>query len=126
MKGTILIIEDNQDFVRIYGDRLAFADYMVMSAADGNEGLAKAREQQPDLVITDLNMPNKDGFAVIEEMRRDEKLKDTPILVMSVFDAPEQLARTRELGANGYVIKGTETPNAVVAKVEEMIAARKA
>ncbi len=122
-KGTVLIIEDNQGFRKIYGDRLNYEGFVILEANDGEEGIKMLQTQPVDLVITDLNMPKMDGYAVIEAIRKDETFKTLPILVMSVFDTPEHFNRARELGANGYIVKGTQTPNEVTKKVLELVPA---
>ncbi len=120
-KGTILISEDQAEFRKIYGDRLRFSGYTVLDAEDGNEALEQLNSQQVDLIMTDLNMPNKDGFDLISDVRANEKTKQIPIIVMSVFDQPEHLERALKLGANDYLVKGRYSPNDVLNKVEDLL-----
>lgn len=120
-KGTILIIEDSASFRKIYGDRLVFEGFDVIEASDGEEGIKLAAEKPIDLIITDIKMPGVDGYQVIETLKKDEKLKSIPILVMSIFDTPEHFKKVRDLGAEAWVMKGTQTPNDIAKKVKEMI-----
>lgn len=120
-KQTILIVEDKSEFRKIYGDRLRFDGYDVKDAADGKEALKVLEENSVDLIITDINMPNMDGYELIQAVRANESTKDIPILVMSVFDQGEHVEKARALGATDYIVKGTRTPNAVTEKVKEIL-----
>ncbi len=116
-KATILIAEDKDEFRTIYGDRLRFGGYDVLDASDGNQALEVLRANKVDLIITDINMPHKDGYELIKEVKADEKLKSIPIIVMSVFDQGDHLKKAIELGAVDYLVKGGVTPNAVNEKI---------
>lgn len=119
---TILIVEDKDEFRKIYGDRLRFGGYEVLDASDGNEALKVLEEKKVDLVITDLNMPNKDGYELIKDIRAGEKTKSIPVVVMSVFDQAEHLKQATDLGADDYLVKGMTTPNEVLEKIKKYIA----
>ncbi|TFG88340.1 MAG: response regulator [Gemmatimonadales bacterium] len=81
--GRVLIADDEQD-VRIFVRAvLENAGYQVLEAADGEEALAQAREDQPDLVILDVEMPKMDGFGVFGELRRDESTRGIPVLMLT-------------------------------------------
>jgi len=83
-KKKILIIEDDRAMV----DSLTVLlkkDYEMSSAKDGVEGMKKAAEINPDLIILDLLMPEKDGFAVSRELKDDKKLKKIPVIALSSF-----------------------------------------
>src|SRR5262245_52446893 len=120
-KGKILMVEDKDEFRTIYGDRLRFGGYDVVDAKNGKEALEKLAKGDIELVMTDINMPEMDGYELITAIRADEKLKALPIMVMSVFDSGEHLTKARELGANEYLIKGMSTPNAVIEKIDAML-----
>lgn len=122
-KGTILIVEDKHEFRKIYGDRLRFGGYDVLEAGDGNEALDVVRSKKIDLIMTDINMPNKDGYALLSDLKADSKLKDIPVIVMSVFDQGEHLEKAKSLGAIDYLVKGRTTPNDVVGKIDSLISA---
>jgi len=76
----------------------------VHAAADGGEGLYQAKMDEPDLIITDINMPNLDGFGMIRELRATEGFADIPIIALTAY-GEEQLERAREAGANEAVTK---------------------
>lgn len=120
-KGTILIVEDKDEFRKIYGDRLRFAKYNVVDAVNGDEALKILRSEAVDLVITDINMPKKDGYELIQEMKTDDSLKQIPVIVMSVFDQGDHINKALKLGAADYLVKGMFTPNTVTEKVDALI-----
>ena len=121
-KGTILIIEDNEEFRKIYGDRLIYEGFDILEAEDGEKGLALLREHSVQLIITDINMPKLDGFGFIEAIKKNKTLMHIPIVVMSVFDTHDHMVKAREMGAEGYIVKGTQTPIEVARKVQEVMA----
>lgn len=120
-KPVILIVEDKDEFRKIYGDRLRFGGYDVLDARDGNEALTILRSQPIAVVMTDINMPNKDGFELIADMKADPVLKTIPILVMSVFDRGDHLEKAISLGADAYLVKGMHTPNQVLEQIKSMV-----
>jgi CheY-like chemotaxis protein len=121
MKGTILIVEDKHEFREIYGDRLRFGGYHVLDAGDGVEALEILKKNKVDLIMTDINMPNKDGFELIKDVRADLTNQAIPIIVMSVFDRGEHVEKANALGANEYLVKGRVTPNEVLEKIDKLL-----
>jgi len=79
----ILIIDDDPDAIAYLKAILKEKQYAIMTAPDGEEGLRKARENPPDLILLDLMMPKKSGVKFLNEIRQDERLKETPIVVAS-------------------------------------------
>ena len=89
--GKILVIEDNRDSRDILAKLLRMSGYDVMSANDGEAGLAAALQQNPDLIITDIHMPNMNGIEFVQRVRKDQTLDKVPVLVVTAFGA--QVAR---------------------------------
>jgi len=79
----ILLIDDEPELVDVIEKRLAANDYEVLTAHDGVEGMVKARDEKPDLIILDIMMPNLDGNSFINEIKEIEEIKDIPIIVLS-------------------------------------------
>jgi threonine synthase len=89
---SIVIVDDNPDAVRLLSRILqARGEFIVHEAYGGREGLSVIRSERPDLVLLDLMMPDVDGFAVLEEMKADEALRDIPVIVVSAI-APQDLS----------------------------------
>jgi len=85
--GKILVIEDNRDSRDILAKLLRMSGYDVISANDGEAGLAEALKQEPDLIITDIHMPNMNGIEFVQRVRKDQALDKTPVLVVTAFGA---------------------------------------
>src|SRR5436305_8517564 len=84
-QGKILVIEDNRDSRDILAKLLRMSGYDVIAAGDGEAGLAAAIGQEPDLIITDIHMPNMNGIEFVQRVRRDHLLDKTPVLVVTAF-----------------------------------------
>lgn len=113
----ILIVEDEPSFSKILAYKLKTAGAIVIVAADGDEALEKAHKEQLDLVLLDLIMPEMSGFDFLEEIRKDERLKDLPVIVLSSLEQELNEEKCRELGVVDYLIKN-ETP---LSRIEEIV-----
>jgi len=117
----ILIIEDEDIIIEVLEKKLKEAGYETDIARDGKEGIEKAKEIKPDLILLDIMMPVMDGFEVMENMNKDEELKDIPVLIVSNSGQPVELNRARELGADDWLIKTEFDPIEVLEKVRRII-----
>jgi len=120
-KGTILIIEDEAGFRRIYGDVLTRARYAVLEAEDGRSGWKTAKAKKPDLILLDLVLPELYGFEVLEKIRTDETTREIPVIIFTVLGERRDVQKGFELGANDYVIKGFCSPREIVNKVNALL-----
>jgi len=98
----ILIVDDEPPIVDVLAYNLKRANYEVIVARDGEEALAKARREQPDLIILDLMLPRLDGLDVCRALRRE---RDVPIIMLTARDAEVDRVVGLELGADDYVVK---------------------
>lgn len=105
MKTKVLAIDDSRTIRNLLAATLEEAGFEYHSAVDGREGVDMYTDVDPDVVITDINMPNLDGFGVIEELRGDDFASKVPILVLTTESAPEMKARARDAGATGWITK---------------------
>ena len=105
-RGTILVVDDNEEVSTCLGVRLRLAGYNVINARDGEEGLAATIDHHPDAVVLDVRMPKKDGITMLREMRLNESVQRTPVVVLSA-NARDQ-HRALEAGANFFVSKPYE------------------
>ena len=104
MQKTILLIEDEQNLRDILKKKLIDGGYIVLEAKDGEEGIKSYIENKPDLVMTDIIMPKKTGFDLIEEIRIKYK-SNVPIFVISNLDQPNDREMGKNLGVNMYFVK---------------------
>lgn len=124
-KAKILIVEDEPEIVRTVRDRLEMYDYGVLAARDGKEGLEKAISEQPDIVLLDVNMPVMDGFVMLEALRRHPEGAEIAVIMMTVRDQKEDIARAEASGVEDYVAKPFELGE-LVEKIEKVLERRKA
>lgn len=101
----VLLIEDDIFFRDFYAYKLKEKGVEIAVASDGEEGLKIIAEAPPDLVLLDLIMPKKDGFAVLEEMGQLGLTNTIPVLVFSTLGQEKDVERARQLGAKGFVNK---------------------
>lgn len=103
MSKKILVVDsvDTRELLHLYSKG---AGYTVLVAADGGEGLYRAKADEPDLIITDITMPNLDGYGMIRELRATERFADMPIIALTAY-GEEQLERAREAGATEAMTK---------------------
>src|SRR5690606_29911153 len=103
-EACILVADDNAD-MRDYVARLVRERYHVTTVADGAEALESARRDPPDLILTDVMMPNLDGFALLRELRRDERTRSIPVVMLSARAGEEARIDGLEAGADDYLVK---------------------
>jgi signal transduction histidine kinase len=101
----ILIIDDDVGFRDIVGRALRRQGYEVNEAVDGDDGIARAQESLPDLIVCDLNMPGRDGYEVLTTLRADPKLADTPFIFLTGQTAPTEMRHGMNLGADDFLTK---------------------
>lgn len=102
---SILVVEDDPITLRFLVSLLTERGYRVVEAADGDTGFDLARRHPPDLVITDLVMPYRDGYGLVRAIRDHERLRDVPVLILSMRDREDDIVRGFDDGADDYVVK---------------------
>lgn len=105
MSLKVLAIDDSRTMRNLLSAALGRVGYSVDLAEDGEDGLARFAATDPDVVITDINMPNLDGFGFIDAARKLDRPRVVPILVLTTESAPELRARARSAGATGWIVK---------------------
>ncbi len=101
----ILLVEDDKFFREFYAQKLREKSMEVFQAGDGEEGIKKVSESNPDVILLDLIMPVKDGFSVLEELSKNGLIKSIPVLVFSTLGQDKDIQKAISLGARGYVNK---------------------
>ena len=119
----ILVVDDEFDLVEMVTMRLEANNYQVISALDGQEGLDKARNEKPDLIILDLMLPKIDGYKVCRMLKFDEKYKQIPIILFTARAQESDMKLGEEVGADAYLTKPFE-PGILLAKVSELLKQR--
>lgn len=118
----ILLVEDDKSLREIYGVRLLAEGYQIASAGDGEEALAMAVKEKPDLIIADVMMPKISGFDMLDILRSTPETKDIKVIVMTALSSEDQRARGEALGANRYLVKSQVGIEDVVRTVHDVLA----
>jgi len=118
---SILLIEDDPFLVDLYNTKLKEENFEVEIAVSGREGLRKFKEKKPDLILLDIVLPDLDGWEVLEEIKKLNKLNDLKIVVLSNLTERGDVKRAQELGAAKYLIKSHFTPTEVVQEIKKIL-----
>jgi CheY-like chemotaxis protein len=121
MRKSVLVVDDSRPTRDIERDILEAEGYKVDTAADGSEALAAAKNVQYDLICTDLNMPNMDGFMLTENIRKNDRLKNIPVIAISSRMDEKDQNRAAMLGVNRYIVKNSFNDHILVSAVKELI-----
>jgi chemotaxis protein histidine kinase CheA len=121
LRRSILVVDDSLPTREIESEILRAEGYKVDMAADGSEALKAAKNNSYDLICTDLNMPQMDGFMLTENIRKNEKLSEIPIIVISSRESTEDQKRAAMLGASRYIIKNSFNNHNLLTAVHELI-----
>lgn len=120
---NVLIVEDEPAVALALSDALTKEGFTVQTAKDGQEGLTQALAEHPDLVITDLKMPNMTGLEMVEKLRADDWGRSAKILILSNLSDLDSLQSAMEKGAFHYMVKGDSNMADIVAAVKKQIGA---
>ena len=102
---VILVLDDIPTNIVLVKALLKSKNYEVISAKTGTEALALAEERQPDVILLDIMMPVMDGYEVLARLRSNEKTKDLKVIMLSALASEEDITKSEELGADGYLTK---------------------
>jgi two-component system phosphate regulon response regulator PhoB len=119
--AKILLVEDDVNLREIYSARFAAESYQVITASDGEEALATAVRERPDLIVLDVMMPKISGFDVLDILRSTPETKETKVIMMTALSQESDRQRGESLGANKYLIKSQVTLEDVVNSVKEQL-----
>ena len=117
----IMLVEDDQNLREIYSIRLVAEGYEVVSAGDGEEALAMAVQERPNLIISDVMMPKISGFDMLDILRSTPETKDIKVIMMTALSSEDQRERGENLGANKYLVKSQVGIEDVINAVHEVL-----
>ena len=118
----ILLAEDDRFLRKAAESALARSGYSVVTAMDGDEALARARDSAPELILLDLIMPGRNGFEVLQALKSDPATKAVPVIVLSNLGQEGDVQRALSLGAVAYCIKANLSLQGLVRQVEGVLA----
>lgn len=120
-KESILIIEDDKFFRDLVSKKLEKNGFEMLLAIDSKEALTVLEKKKPSLIISDLILPGLDGFELISIIKKDEKTKDIPLIVLSNLGQKEEVERAISLGALDFMVKVNFTPDEIVDKIKKVL-----
>jgi DNA-binding response OmpR family regulator len=123
MRKKILIIEDNTQLLELTRLNLKAEGFSVVTATNGLEAIDKARSAAPDLILLDLALPEMDGFAVCESLRKDAATSEIPILILTGFAGELTRLASLDSGASDYLTKPAD-PKELLRKIKELLHAQ--
>ncbi|MBC7788386.1 MAG: response regulator [Anaerolineae bacterium] len=117
---TVLLVEDNEDNRIVYSTILEHFGYSVIEALNGEEGIAKARSEMPDLILMDISIPVIDGWEATQVLKRDPATRAIPIIALTAHALAADREKAFEVGCDAYLAKPCE-PKTVVSEVRRFI-----
>lgn len=121
-KDLILLIEDDPFLRDIFSRKLQGSSFGLLTATEGKQALELAREKRPTVVLLDLNLPGVDGFEILKEIRADEVLKDTLVLVLTNSVLSEDITKSNELKADDFLTKANFNMDEIIERIEQHVA----
>lgn len=124
MGKKIVLIEDDEILAKVIFTELTDAGFDVVQAFDGSAGLELVKKEVPDLVLLDLILPKKDGFAVLAELKKDPhpRTQSVPVIILTLLGEDVDIKRGMALGAVDYLVKSSHTTEEVIGKIKKFFA----
>lgn len=120
--AKILLVEDDVSLRDVYSARLQAEGYVIVVAANGEEALAMAVKEKPDLVLLDVMMPRISGFDVLDILRSTPETAKVKVIMMTALSSPEDQDRGQKLGVDRYLVKSQVTLEEVVTTIADVLA----
>lgn len=121
----ILLVEDDSFISGMYQTKLKNAGYQVEVVADGELAWERIKKDPlPDMLLLDVILPKKDGFEILEDLRKEDRTKNLPVILLTNLGQKPDVERGVKLGADDYIIKAHFTPSEVMERVEKVLHAR--
>jgi DNA-binding response OmpR family regulator len=121
MEKIVFLIEDDRFLREMLSQKLSDHKIKVEVAVDGSSAMEMIKTIRPNLVLSDLLLPDVDGFDVLAAIQKDPNFANVPVLVLSNLDKMEDIKRAKDLGAKDFMVKSNFTSNEIVAKVKEFL-----
>ena len=119
-RGKVLVVDDEEYIQHILNFSFGAEGYEVVTAADGEEAVAKARNEKPDIIVLDIMMPKMDGYEACRKLKADPKTKDIPVILLTAKGRDVDRKLGSEAGADDYVVKPF-SPGRLIERVDGMM-----
>lgn len=117
--GTVLLIEDDLMLTRLYEEKFSIEGFRVLTAHDGESGLEIALKEPVNIVLLDVSLPRASGLEILQKLRKTDKGKTLPVIILTNAVEVEGRRKAVKLGASEYLVKAMQTPEQVVNKAKE-------
>ena len=121
-RKTVLIIEDDVFLQKAYDVKFEKEGIELLIASDGDQALAMLAKDPPDLILLDIMLPGISGFDVLEQIRKNDRWKSVPVLILSTLGQAEDIEKGKKLGVKEYIIKANAKINEVIELVRKYLA----
>ncbi len=121
LKKKILVVEDDGMISSMYRTKFEADGFTVLTADNGAQGLETAKKAKPDIIMLDVILPQLDGFSVLEEIKKDQTIKNTPVIMLTNLGTDEDKKKGERMGALDYLVKASLTPGQVSAKIKKAL-----
>jgi len=118
-RNKILLVEDDAVLAKVLYEELSDADFEVFQAYDGELGLRMAFEKMPGLILLDVLLPKKNGFEVLEAIKKSPEANQIPVIMLTMLGSDEDIKKGLQLGASDYIVKSQHALPEIVEKVKE-------
>jgi DNA-binding response OmpR family regulator len=122
MTTKIVLVEDDPLLIDIYSTKFKEAGFQVAGVDRGDAAPSFIAKENPDLVVLDIVLPQKDGWDILKTIKSNEKTKDIKVIILSNLGQKEEIEKGMQLGAAGYLIKAHHTPSEVVREIKKILA----
>lgn len=120
-KKKVLVVEDDANLRKILTSKLSASEFDVLEGENGEEGLARAKESHPDIILLDLRMPKMDGVTMLQFLRQDEWGKTATVVVLTNFNDEENIAATQKFNVRDFWVKADMSVMTIVEKVKSIL-----
>ena len=117
----ILLVEDDPFLLSMYSTKFELENFLVITAAEGEKGLALAASEEPDIILLDIMLPGMNGFEVLEKLKADKAVNTIPVILLTNLNQKNEIERGLALGAEDYLIKAHFMPSEVVSKIKKIL-----
>lgn len=120
-KKTILVVEDEATLHQALLEFLTGEGFDVLSAMDGEKGVEMAIAKKPDLILLDIILPKKDGYEVLDDLKKNKTTENIPIILLTNLESTEDVQKAFDKGATTYLVKSSYKLEDVVKKIKETL-----
>lgn len=121
MMKKILLVEDDENLIKSFNDFISKEGFDFKSAVNGEDGIELAKQEKPDLILLDIVIPKKSGFDVLYELKKDENLKNIPVIILTNLEEEKDIEKALSLGAYTYLVKANYSLDEIIKKIKEVL-----